>query len=126
MATRKRSKKTAGTKRTTTRRKTTSRKAATRSAAGRKSAGSRKRARGGRQTTAKATKRNRRSTLAKSTVRAARKAAQGGRAVAKVVKAGAQQGLEVAKGGLDRLKTTTATLVEGVKERIEPYTSQVG
>ncbi len=44
--------------------------------------------------------------------------ARQGRAVAKAVKTKAQQGLEVAKEGLDRLKATTTNLVEEVKERI--------
>ena len=36
----------------------------------------------------------------------------------RVVQEKARQGLEVAKDGLERLKTSTAHLVEGVKERI--------
>jgi hypothetical protein len=49
------------------------------------------------------------------------------RKVTKVVKEKARQGLEVAKDGLERLKTSTAHLVEEAKERIggeeEPRTT---
>ena len=56
--------------------------------------------------------------LAKSTAKSARSATRRGRAVAKAVKVKAQHGLEVAKEGLDRLKATTSSLMEEVKERI--------
>ena len=56
--------------------------------------------------------------LVKSVARTAKSATRRGRAVAKTVKTKAQQGLEVAKEGLERLKATTSSLAEGVKERL--------
>jgi hypothetical protein len=45
-------------------------------------------------------------------------AARRGRTVARAVKAKARQGIEVAREGFDRLKSTTTTLVEDVKDRL--------
>ena len=87
-------------------RKAASRKAATRKSATRTSA---------RKKSAAARASTRKSAGRKS---ATRKPAARVRKVTKVVQAKARQGLELAKDGLERLKTSTAHLVEEVKERI--------
>lgn len=118
MASKKRPKGTAASKRKAAKRKTAKRKPPRRAA----KKGTAKRATAKRASAKKATAKNaaaKRATGRKSRRKSAAKfVARRGRAVAKAVKTKAQQGLEVAKEGLDRLKATTTNLVEEVKERI--------